>query len=444
MRVKTFPVVRIGVLQFCSVGVWFIVRFPGVPHTDTISQLTIIHDHKVTNQWTLSWYLLLKYMTFDGQTLALIAAIQLLIGLFTLRRLASTIQHEFPSSHHAITWLILSPIFGYLATTVNHDFLAGCGVILMFVLLYEVNFRESRTDRSILLASAVLSTFSYISIFALLCSLFFLKFGPRKMNLGLVAIFFASVFILNFSFPGLSPNDMTGISLASDIKCAVEDSSTEISPSQIKTLSLMAPFDFWKLNQGYTCASSNQVFSNLDMTGISDSELVALWVSLGKSNPGAFIKAHLIKAGVAIPPPLSNKPSEVFDLGALDINTRHNVEFLSMDRSVSVNNKLLGAFRDVADLLAFSINLITGWLSWAGLWLLYISFSIARRLRKLKIQITISKFLRVLCPILSSHFFVILTAPLSEARYLLPTILIGLCLLFSHLLEIKDKYFVRT
>jgi hypothetical protein len=64
-----------------------------------------------------------------------------------------------------------------------------------------------------------------------------------------------------------------------------------------------------------------------------------------------------------------------------DINTRQNVEFLTMDRSVSSQNlKLFNSFRDFSDLLAFSINLMTGWLSWAGLWLVLIFLIIARQL----------------------------------------------------------------
>jgi hypothetical protein len=433
---------RTDFIQFSFVILWFAVRFPGVAHTDTAAQLDLIQDNQFTNQWTLNWFLLLKYTTFNGNSIVLITIIQLLVALFTFRRVARAIQTEFPRSQQAVTWLVVSPVFGYLATTVNHDLLAGCGVILMFVLLYEMNIGKSQLHRLTLLASAFLSSFSYISIFAFLCSIILIVLASRAKSVGVIALFFMTLCISNFTFPGLSHNDMKGISLVSDIKCAIEDSSTQIDPAQLSTLSSMATIEFWKSNQGYSCASSNQVFTNLDMTKISDSELIALWFSLGKNNPGSYIKAHLIKGKVAIPPPVSSKPSDVFDLSSLDINSRQNVEFLTMDRSVSVADLgLIGTLRDFTDLLAFSINLITGWLSWAGLWLVLIFLLIARQLRVHKIQIALPKLLIVLGPLLASHIFVFLAAPLSEARYLLPTILIGLCLLFAYLFELVDEYF---
>jgi hypothetical protein len=439
---NSLPFNRFGVIQFSFVILWFAVRFPGVAHTDTATQLDLIQNNQVTNQWTLNWFLLLKYTTFGGQSLVLITTIQLLVALFTFRRLVHAIRIEFPRSQQSVTYLIVSPIFGYLATTVNHDLLAACGVILIFILLYEINIRGLQINKSTLLASTFLSTFSYISIFAFLCSVIFIILTSRTKYVWIVALFFGALCIWNFTFPGLSPNEMRGISLVSDIKCAVEDPSAQLSPIQLRSLSSMATMQFWQSNQGYPCASSNQVFSNLDMSGVSDSELISLWLSLGKNNPGSYLKAHLIKGNAAIPPPFSTKPSEVFDLNSTDINTRQNVEFLTMDRSVSYQNlKLFNSFRDFSDLLAFSINLMTGWLSWAGLWLVLIFLIIARQLRVRQIYITFPKLLIVLVPLFSSHIFVFLAAPLSEGRYLLPTILIGLCLFFTYSFELIERCF---
>jgi len=443
VRVNSLSLNRLEVIQFSSVILWLALRFPGVAHTDTVTQLDLIQSGQVTNQWTLNWFLFLKYATFSGHSLVLITTIQLLVALFTFRRFARAIQIEFPRSQKAVTWLIVSPIFGYLATTVNHDLLAACGVILIFVILYEMNIGRLQVDRLTLLAAAFLSLFSYISIFAFLCSIFFIILPSRSKYIVVVLLFFSTICISNFAFPNLSPNDMKGISLVSDIKCAVEDPSTKLDPIQLRTLSSMQTIEFWSSNQGYQCASSNQVFSNLDMSGVSDSELISLWLSLGKNNPGSYIKAHFIKGNVAIPPPFSNKPSDVFDLNSIDINARYSVEFLTMDRSVSQqNSKFFNIFRDFSDLLAFSINLTASWISWAGLWLVIIFLLIARRLRVRQIQTTFAKFLIVLVPLLSSHIFVFLVAPLSESRYLLPTIVIGLCLFFAYLSELIERYFL--
>jgi hypothetical protein len=415
---------------------WALIRFPGVPHTDTEEQYKLIEEGQVTNQWTLGWYLLLKLSTFTLSPLAFITILQLVAMVVVLRKLGTSITNEFPYAHRSITYFLFTPFFGYPATTVNHDLFPVCGLLLLFVVLYELKINRKSPSKIDLASSVLLCLFSYISIFAAALVLIYLVASQLRLFAVGMLVIFSSILVVNFTFPNISPSNLRWVSVVSDIKCATEDRSKVLSTQQKESLASLAPLEYWVERQDYSCASSNEIISSLSFTEMTGPQILRLWVSIGVDNPGPYIKAHLVKGGFALPPPFSPKPKEVFDLTSLDLEKRHNNEFLIMDRSAQPQRGVLAdTLRNIMDLSAYTLNLFTGWIAWAGLWLTFVIAAFAKRLSNKLGGVTILQILVIFAPFLLTHLFILIAGPVSDARYLMATIVIGFLILFAVLLE---------
>lgn len=427
---------EIRVTDLIAILFWALIRFPGVPHTDTEEQYKLIDEGQITNQWTLSWYFLLKLSSFTVSPLAFITILQLIAMLVVLRKLGSSIVNEFPCAHRAVTFFLFTPFFGYPATTVNHDLFPVCGLLLLFVVLYELKINQKSPSKILLAISTLLCLFSYISIFAAALVLLYLLTSQIKFFAAGMTVVLSSMIVVNFIFPNISPSNLKWVSLVSDIKCATEDQSNVLNTQQQDMLASLAPIDYWTEKQDYSCAASNEIISSLSFSEITGPQILRLWFSIGRDNPGPYIKAHLIKGGFALPPPFSTKPKDVFDLNSLDLEKRHNNEFLIMDRSAQPpKGVLVDTLRNIVDLLAYTMNLFTGWIAWAGLWLAFVVATFSKRLSKKLGGVSIPQILVVFAPFLLTHLFILVASPVSDARYLMATIVIGLLILLAVLFE---------
>jgi hypothetical protein len=171
---------------------WSLVRFPGLPHTDTSVQLKLIQEGLITNQWTLPWFFLLKFLTFGGVTLAAITSLQLVVLYLTLRVVTQEFLEYIPGLKRALTVLICTPFFGYTATTVNHDLLAACGTILLTVEMVNYFARKIPIRQPCLVVGTLLSLFTYGAFFVGFCTIVILFIFERKIALSSFLSFYLS------------------------------------------------------------------------------------------------------------------------------------------------------------------------------------------------------------------------------------------------------------
>jgi hypothetical protein len=186
--------------------------------------------------------------------------------------------------------------------------------------------------------------------------------------------------VLNFTFPGNLSRGESAITLISDLKCALEDPRVEIQDRDLVALSELAPEEYWTQVQEFPCVASIRVYSEIKATAVNPPEIAQIWFRVTKANPDSFIKSHWARASFVFPPPFSSKPPEVMDVNSNQLYVKHNIEVLTMDRSVTKKQVPgIGFLRDFSDLWAQICNLLTGWISWAGLWLLFVSLTFALR-----------------------------------------------------------------
>ena len=424
------------------IGFWYLIRFPGLAHTDTSVQLGLIRNGQVTNQWTIAWFLILKVLSLNAFTLAIICLLQLVATYLTLKVVAQEFSNFFPKANKALTIFICTPFFGYTATTVNHDLFAALGTLILLIELinYFIKGLSPRTYR--LLVAILLSSVTYGAIFVAFFSIGLLLISEKKLRHFMMFSTLCLIILLNFSYPGNISRGESVITLISDIKCALEDPKVNISKSDLDSLEKLSSSAYWRETQSFPCTSSIQVFSGLKSTILQPRSIIPLWVRVGINNPNSYIMAHMSRSSFILPPPFSFKPSEVIDLNSSNLYLKHNIEFLTMDRSVT-NQQIpgLGIIRNLSDFWAQILNSLTGWISWAGFWL---PLTIWVYVKRIKVAIKSVRFRRVLfafSPLIVLHVFLFFNAPGPEARHVLATILLGFIVLFSQILEFWERTF---
>jgi hypothetical protein len=103
----------------------------------------------------------------------------------------------------------------------------------------------------------------------------------------------------------------------------------------------------------------------------------------------------------------------------------------------------LGILRNLGDFWAQILNFLTGWISWAGLWLLLVIWVYVKRTKAGVGYVRFRDIVLGFSPLLALHIFLFFNAPGPEARHILATILLGLIILFALIFEAWGNTFKR-
>ncbi len=415
---------------------WYVTLFPGKVHVDTGTQLQLIQNGQTTNQWTSSYFLTLQLLSFGGKTTALVSLFSLLCLYFSLTFFCRVFSQTFQYLDRALTFILFTPLFGFWGMAVNHDIFAACGAIILFSLGAELLIYKNRISIPLLIAAAFLSTFSYLTLSsALALSLFLFTKRELKKFLVISLTIFGFLFI-NFSGLYSTPKSATAIPMLSDIKCATESISINLSDSDWTTLSALAPREFWVTPQiGFACSQSNSLFGNIDKSNLDTREILNVWIHVVQDKPTIVFVSHLMKSREAFPPPLMQPPNNYINISGTsrDFRTLQNNSFLMTTREDSNNFPIPGISEigKIVDFSGFVFNLRTDYLGWAGLWLLLSVLIFFFKFRS-------PKSLGVFLIMGSPHVMTFLIAPDVDLRYLLATCFIGYLFLADFLIT---KYF---
>lgn len=417
---------------------WMLLRSPGVLHVDTSSQLELISRGEFSSQWTFSYFFFVKFFSFNGLTTIPILALQLIIFFFTLSKLLFSIYGNNTVTERTIISFTLTPFFGYYATFLNHDVWGLCGTLILVSLIFDIVVYKRRINYGLLALGLALSTFTYISLIAafVFCIVLFLS---RFKTLVICVTALLLVYVgLTVALPSKAHQGMKLITLISDLKCVLQDNPSYLGNSELKPLLSLQTKDFWLSQIGTKCLDANFIYGQLNHEKIVNVEVLKSYFYILQKEPEEVIKYHLVKSGYALPPPIVGLPPNRYDLSSYssDISTIKANELLPVARSDGFTFNFMEILRNVLDLFTYTINLRTDLIGWAGAWLIVIILF----LRKVTGGVNL-KLIYVLSPLLASHAFVIVFAPVGDSRYLSTTIYFGLILTFYQLIR---KFSMRS
>lgn len=412
---------------------WFLLRSPGVLHPDVVLLLDLNEKGESTNQSTLAYFYLLKVMTLNGATTTIMIIVQLVMLYIVLRRVASLTIIDNPRVRDlVIRIIIVTPIYGYFATYLHHDIWGICGSLVLFCEAFRKIYLKQNISLPWLLLGTVLSTCTYASWFGAIFFLLFVAIWRSYLILSLC--FLVSLVMVSFSFLAHTSSTISVISLTSDIKCAIEERPELLELRELAPLLKAQSSEFWMESQSTRCLDSNWIYNNMRVDNISISEIVVSWLRIVTTEPGPVIKAHLLKASPALPPPITLLPPNRYDLSNSSVSISRigaNELFPISGLNAQWSFETLAPLRNLFDLLAYLLNLRTDLVGWGGAWLLFVFLLLQKQLRSFGSNKPIAQSALVLSPLLACHFFVVALAPVVDARYVFQSSLLGIIFLCS-------------
>ena len=423
----------IKIFHMAALIFWYVTLFPGKVHVDTGTQLQLIKDGQTTNNWTSSYFFILQLFSFGGRTTALVSLFSLICLYFSLYYFSRVFSQTFSFMDRSLTVLLFTPLFGFWGMAVNHDIFAACGAVLLFSLGAELLIYNNRIRIPIVFIGVFLSTFSYLTLSSAIVLGLALVIKRKIKEPLVISLTILSFLLINFSGIYTTPKIATAVPLLSDIKCATESPSINLSDDNWAILSDLAPTKFWITPQiGFACSQSNSLFGNIDKSNLDAREVLKVWINVVQDKPTIVFVSHLMKSREAFPPPLIQPPNNYVDISGTskDFRTLQNNSFLMTTRDDSNNFPIPGMAEigKVVDFSGFVFNLRTDYFGWAGLWLLLsilIFFFKFRTLNSLLIFLILG----------APHLMTFLIAPDVDLRYLLATCLVGYLFLTQKVIE---------
>lgn len=411
-----------GILLF-----WILLRSPGVTHADTSSQLEILSRGEISSQWTINYFFFIKFFSINGRTTIVILLLQLFVLLFTIRKLLFSLYGRNVNTEKAVMCFAITPFYGYYSTFLNHDLWGLCATLILTSLIFDAVISKKNLDYPLLAMGVLFSTFTYISLCAAIAFSLVFIFSKFR-NVAIVAIF-TILFSIALSL-GVSTNksqDMKSITLISDFKCVLQNQPKLLDDSKLKPLLTLQTKAFWLSDIGTRCLDANLIYGQLNKEMPKFTELLKAYLFILQEEPESIIKYHIVKNGYALPPPLVGLPPSRYDLNAYssDIESIKANELFPVTRNYGFTFSFMQIPRDIVDLITYMINLRTDLIGWAGAWLLVIASILRHSTSGVNL-----KLFKILSPILASHAFVIIFAPVGDSRYLSSSIFMGLILVF--------------
>jgi 4-amino-4-deoxy-L-arabinose transferase-like glycosyltransferase len=402
-----------------AVGLLFwIIFYPGLFSSDSFAANQMAKSGELSNAFTASWAIFVRYFSFFGQYIGLLTLINVLVLIYSTTTLSNTL-FSYKVARIASLLLCLTPGVSGIGITLWHDIPMTSGLLLLMASLISSFKGETMTKQTKinLLLGSILITFRPNGVptllLASLLSLVFIR--TRRLWKSFAIMILVSTFVtLSSSYGALNQPPINKYFsqewMRNDISCfaASSDEAFFERTTGIKR-SLHSK---WKSEEA--CTFLNRFTLSDDEKYASMSFVPTTWLQLLRSEPMFVIKTHAKRNAYLLPVPFFGLPSPPF------LHT--NIEL--KDRGI------VWKFEEVADEARKYLriwNYLRALTGWAGLWFMFLFIATIReKTFDLKL-LTIFNFS------LLSILFVF--APIPDGRYALFTLISGQLVTVGHNLQ---------
>lgn len=442
-------------LSFLISIFWYLALFPGRLGADTAGAIRLIKAGETTDVWTALYFKFLRFTTFEGRSVALTSIIQLTILALTIYWCMIALPITRKNLEISYIIFILTPFFGAFGMTIAHDNLQVSGLMLLLGIEIRIiqNIELSwKTILTVYGSSICLLLTTHTGVYIALISLLIL--AARKRIFESIMLMFLILIVSTTSLIGVTTSLYNGVSVIptsqikywsfiADLKCVTQHPQADISIKDWKTLEKISTAKKWK--DPISCESSDKAVNSLDLQNstfnFQSVEFLKTYMGLTARNSAIVVMAHIQRGRGLLPPPFFQAPENQIPLDTripigLGTNTAlqsgPEVFHPSNDEPlVSYDFKWLKPFNFIAQIPIFLLNQASWFWGWAGFWLWPIMLY---WLWKLKIR-SFKKLILSLYPVLALHCILFIVVPSSLARYYMITIILGVLLTITMLVE---------
>jgi hypothetical protein len=227
-------------------------------------------------------------------------------------------------------------------------------------------------------------------------------------------------------------------SILIDLKCIAQHPQAEILPQEWVVLEKYSSIENWK--NPVTCSSPDILAAALFLEPEKlkmNRELITTFVKIVSRQPAIPFMSHVQRSSVALPPPFFQPPQNQISwdvLKPLGMNTnvalQEGPELLHPsidDERLAQRPKFLRSLELLALLPTFIVNQASWFWGWGGLWLWPYLIFLVYKIPQLQFW----KIASILTPTLLLHLILFAAGPTSLGRYVMSTIIMGICCLIT-------------
>jgi hypothetical protein len=397
----------------------WVVFFPGFFSGDSFGAVEMARTGNLTNSFTASWALYVRYFSFFGEAIGLLSLLGGLLLVFATTQFTYSI---FTKKTAAISSFLMTitPLIWGMGLTLWHDIQMTAGLLL--VTAFMVKFRRaeivSKADISMqLILGSLLLSFRPNGLPTLLVFsvLFFLLTRKKVVFAYLLTAISTTVLITVIGsnlILGMSPinNYFAQEWMRNDISCFanlpqgagfVEENIPGIGNTET-----------WSSEAA--CIFLNQAQVTAEEKVLAQEYVPAAWVTLAKQDPLFILSTHMKRNAYLVPLPLDGLPKPPF--------LHSTIEF--------ENQGIEWAFPSIAEKARAPIrlwNALRGFTAWAGLWsVVTLTLLLALKRRELLAPLLMS---------ISLMGVLFVFAPIPDGRYGLFVLIVGQIALLGKLIE---------
>jgi hypothetical protein len=397
----------------------WVVFFPGFFSGDSFGAVEMARTGNLTNSFTASWALYVRFFSFFGEAIGLLSLLGGLLLVFATTQFTYSI---FTKKTAAISSFLMTitPLIWGMGLTLWHDIQMTAGLLL--VTSFMVKFRRaeivSKADISMqLILGSLLISFRPNGLPTLLVFsvLFFLLTRKKVVFAYLLTAISTTVLITVIGsnlILGMSPinNYFAQEWMRNDISCFanlpqgagfVEENIPGIGNTET-----------WSSEAA--CIFLNQAEVTAEEKVLAQEYVPAAWVTLAKQDPLFILSTHMKRNAYRVPLPLDGLPKPPF--------LHSTIEF--------ENQGIEWAFPSIAEKARAPIrlwNALRGFTAWAGLWsVVTLSLLLALKRRELLAPLLMS---------ISLMGVLFVFAPIPDGRYGLFVLIVGQIALLGKLIE---------
>jgi hypothetical protein len=434
---------------------WLFALYPARLNADTSALLQGIRLGKSTDWWTGSFYWFLRITSLDGRLPVLTSATQLTILTISVILFLFSLNISQRVAERSILIFFCTPIFGFFGMTLSHDLTQTSGILLLVANEFRNHFQKDNRHELITLSAAGIFLSTVHS-------------GPAVMAVALIFILkrkgLRITFVLFIGFSTLVIGSGVGLTKSLQVydriiptselkyypalgtlKCIAQHPESDLS---IKDWQKISPKTKWLVP--FSCAHYDPLVNSLELNdkslSFSSKDFLFGYLRVVSKNPSIAAMSHIQRSRGVLPPLLFQPPDNQVELNVkIPIGQGTNVALQSGPELLHPSNDLKGEedgkpkifnlLEIPAQGLGFLANQASWFWGWGGLWLL-ISVVILFVRNK---EMTMVRVMRCLYPLIFMHILLLYFAPSSIPRYYMYSIMAGVMLLISTLVDIFDE-----
>jgi hypothetical protein len=395
--------------------VFWLIFIPGFYSSDSFGVLDMVRSDDLNSSHTASYALYIKVFSFGAKVPELVTLINALTFVFAITAFAWELPFNEISKFVASSILSLTPLVWVMANTLWHDIPFTTGLLLTLVGLSKASKKEKYllwlTFGAILLSFRP-NGFPTLLVFLALALIFVRdKAIVKILALATFITLFAGVMSSITIREPLVVEHYGQEWMRNDISCAAATNKSKTVTDALVEVGSSA--EAWASLEACTFLNKAPILAE-DSFIESYEYIPAIWFKLLKSDPVFIMSTHSQRNAYLLPIPIQGLPSVPF------LHT--NIEFDSKEISWRLP-KVAEQVRKVARVWNYFGEIF----AYAGLW--YLILLVVSRFRKSQIfKLSLLAFTALL-----GILFVV--APIPDARYALPVLIVGQLSLLTFVFE---------